>query len=45
MITTPVVNNRLNPTPSRMVSTDSSVGLDTDPHNRNPSAYTAHPSM
>src|SRR5689334_3334503 len=45
MITTPVVNNKLNPTPSSIVSTDSTVGFDTDPHKRNPSAYTPHPSM
>ena len=45
MITTPVVNRRLNATPSSIVSIDRIVGSDTEPHSTNPSAYTEHPRM
>jgi hypothetical protein len=37
-ITTPVVNSRLNPTPSKTVSTERAVGSDTVPQSRNPVA-------
>ena len=42
--TTPVVNSMLKATPSSTVSNDTIVGFETDPHSRNPVAYTAHPS-
>ena len=43
-ITTPLVNSSEKPNPSNTVSSDTIVGFEMRPHNRNPVAYTRLPS-